>query len=184
MVKVIIVYESKYGNTKTVAETIAEGMNEVPETEVVINEINNVDLNKIGEFDAIIIGAKIAYLIESKWDQSRMPDNVLQLNHTQHRRHQILRWFHRMWHHEPWNQFIDQFDREFYDSFQKHIASEDSLLSANLQTILTLLAGKHLVDVLLFFYQHKIPHIETSFQVVTLQYKPTIGNYIDLAIKN
>ena len=80
----------------------------------------------IGEFDAIIIGAKIAYLIESKWDQSRMPVNVLQLNHTQHRRHQILRWFHRMWHHEPWNQFIDQFDREFYDSFQKHIASEDN----------------------------------------------------------
>ena len=57
MMKAIIVYESKYGNTKRVAETIADGMNEVPETEVVLTEFNNVDLTNIGEFDAILIGS-------------------------------------------------------------------------------------------------------------------------------
>ena len=57
MVKAIIVYESKYGNTKHVAETIAGGMNEVPETEVVLTEFNNVDLTKIGDVDAILIGS-------------------------------------------------------------------------------------------------------------------------------
>ena len=35
--KVIVVYESKYGNTKLVAETIAEGMREIEGVETVVS---------------------------------------------------------------------------------------------------------------------------------------------------
>ncbi|MFB0514134.1 MAG: flavodoxin family protein [Candidatus Bathyarchaeia archaeon] len=55
--KVIVVYESKYGNTKLVAETIIEGMNEVEGIETVLGELKEVDLNKVSDYDAILIGS-------------------------------------------------------------------------------------------------------------------------------
>jgi flavorubredoxin len=55
--KVIVVYESKYGNTKLVAETIAEGMREVEGTEAVVSELKEVDLGKIPDYDAILLGS-------------------------------------------------------------------------------------------------------------------------------
>ncbi|MBC8274781.1 MAG: FprA family A-type flavoprotein [Chloroflexi bacterium] len=57
MVKAIVVYESKYGNTKLVAETIVEGMNQVPGTKAMLVELNDADLNKMGDFDAILVGS-------------------------------------------------------------------------------------------------------------------------------
>ncbi len=57
MKKVIVAYESKYGNTKLVAETIIEGMREVEEIETVLIELKEVDLNKIIDYDAILIGS-------------------------------------------------------------------------------------------------------------------------------
>ena len=57
MAKVIVVYESKYGNTKIVAETIVEGMREVSGVEAVLNELKEVDLNQLAEFDAILVGS-------------------------------------------------------------------------------------------------------------------------------
>jgi len=57
MVKVIVVYESKYGNTKLVAETIIRGMNEVGGIEASLSELKEVDLNKICNYDAILIGS-------------------------------------------------------------------------------------------------------------------------------
>jgi len=56
MTKVMIVYESKYGNTKKVAETIAEGM-KVSEIEPVFQNPKEVDLKTLGEVDAILIGS-------------------------------------------------------------------------------------------------------------------------------
>jgi len=61
MVKVIAVYESKYGNTKRVAETIMEGIREVQGAETVLNELKEVDLNKIAEYDVILIGSPNHY---------------------------------------------------------------------------------------------------------------------------
>jgi flavodoxin len=55
--RVIIVYESKYGNTRQVAETIGEGIQEDQKDEVIIQELGDVDLNKIGEYDVILIGS-------------------------------------------------------------------------------------------------------------------------------
>jgi len=57
MARAIIIYESKYGNTKRVAEVIAEGMREVHGVEAVLNEVKEVELDKITEFDAILVGS-------------------------------------------------------------------------------------------------------------------------------
>jgi flavodoxin len=57
LAKVIVVYESKYGNTKLVAETIVEGMREVEGIETVLSELKEVDLNKIHDYDVILIGS-------------------------------------------------------------------------------------------------------------------------------
>jgi flavodoxin len=57
MSKVILVYESKWGNTKLVAETIADGMREGSGIEILLNELQEVDLNLLADFDAILIGS-------------------------------------------------------------------------------------------------------------------------------
>jgi len=57
MGKAIIIYESKYGNTKQVAELIAEGMRQVPGTEVNISEAGQLDLNNAVTFDCILLGS-------------------------------------------------------------------------------------------------------------------------------
>ncbi|MGB9676596.1 MAG: flavodoxin family protein [Candidatus Bathyarchaeales archaeon] len=57
MVKALVVYESKYGNTKRVAETIVEGMKETGEVESSIKELKEVSLEKVAEYDVILIGS-------------------------------------------------------------------------------------------------------------------------------
>jgi len=57
LAKAIIIYESKYGNTRLAAEAIAEGMREVPGIEPVLNELQEVGLNQLIEFDAILVGS-------------------------------------------------------------------------------------------------------------------------------
>ena len=56
MAKAIVVYESKYGNTKLVAETIVEGMRQVSGIETVLSELKRVDLKQLTDFDAILLG--------------------------------------------------------------------------------------------------------------------------------
>ncbi|MEM3581222.1 MAG: flavodoxin domain-containing protein [Candidatus Bathyarchaeia archaeon] len=57
MVRVIVVFESRYGNTKRVAESIIEGINEAGGVEVSLKELKEVDLNEISSYDAILIGS-------------------------------------------------------------------------------------------------------------------------------
>lgn len=57
MLKIIIVYESKYGNTKNVAEAILDGIKEVGEIEFSLNEVKEVNFNNISDYDAILIGS-------------------------------------------------------------------------------------------------------------------------------
>ena len=61
MVKVFVVYDTKYGNTKLVAETIVEGIREVEGIEADISELKEVDLNKLPDYDAILIGSPNHY---------------------------------------------------------------------------------------------------------------------------
>jgi menaquinone-dependent protoporphyrinogen IX oxidase len=56
-VKVLVVYDTKHGNTKLVAEKIVEGIEEVEGTEVVVTDVKEVDLERVTDFDAIVIGS-------------------------------------------------------------------------------------------------------------------------------
>ena len=60
MVKAIIIYESRWGNTRQVAEHIAEGMRQTRQTEVDLVEIGQVDLDVIVDFDSILIGCSFS----------------------------------------------------------------------------------------------------------------------------
>lgn len=57
LVKVLITYESKYGNTKLVAEKIAEGMKKVKGMNLKLAEIKQVDLDSLHGYDVIFIGS-------------------------------------------------------------------------------------------------------------------------------
>lgn len=57
MVKVLVVYESKYGNTKSLAEAIVEGMNEVEKIDVSVKELKDVNLSEISGYDVVLIGS-------------------------------------------------------------------------------------------------------------------------------
>ena len=57
LVKVFIAYDSKYGNTKLVAEKILEGMMEVKGIETAIGYVKEINVNKLADFDAIVLGA-------------------------------------------------------------------------------------------------------------------------------
>jgi flavodoxin len=57
MAGAIIIYESKYGNTRLVAEKIAEGMRQVSGVEVEVRELKEINPGGLSEFDAIVIGS-------------------------------------------------------------------------------------------------------------------------------
>ena len=61
LTKVLVVYESKYGNTKLVAESILEGMREVEGIETVLSELKEVDLDKVIDYDVILVGSPNHY---------------------------------------------------------------------------------------------------------------------------
>jgi flavorubredoxin len=54
--RIMVVYESKYGNTKRVAETIVEGMQRVAGTKITLSEVKHLNVNTIVSYDAIVIG--------------------------------------------------------------------------------------------------------------------------------
>jgi flavodoxin len=57
MAKASIIYESKYGNTKRVAEIIAEGIKQTSAIDTIIAELKSVDPAKVVGFEAILIGS-------------------------------------------------------------------------------------------------------------------------------
>ena len=57
MVKVFVVYDTKYGNTKLVAEKIVEGLKEAEGIETAISDVEGVDLDEVAGSDAILIGS-------------------------------------------------------------------------------------------------------------------------------
>lgn len=54
--KVIIVYETKFGNTKLAAEAIGEGLTEEGH-DVVVKYVKDIDVNEAKDFDMIIVGS-------------------------------------------------------------------------------------------------------------------------------
>jgi menaquinone-dependent protoporphyrinogen IX oxidase len=57
MAKAIIIYESRWGNTKLIAEKIAEGMKQIAAAEVVITDVKTLNTDKLADFEAIVIGS-------------------------------------------------------------------------------------------------------------------------------
>ncbi len=57
MKRVIVAYESKYGNTKVAAETIVEGMGEAGGIETIIRRAKEVDFDEVSKCDVILIGS-------------------------------------------------------------------------------------------------------------------------------
>ena len=57
MVKVFVVYDTKYGNTKLAAEKIVEGLREIEGIETAISDVEEADLEKVADSDALVIGA-------------------------------------------------------------------------------------------------------------------------------
>jgi flavorubredoxin len=57
LAKVFVVYDTKYGNTKLVAEKIVEGMREVEGIETAIGDVEEAKLGNLADSDAILIGS-------------------------------------------------------------------------------------------------------------------------------
>lgn len=55
-VKAILLYESKYGNTKRVAETIAEELQRVGGMEATLTALKEVDVDDLVNYDVILLG--------------------------------------------------------------------------------------------------------------------------------
>ena len=54
---VLIVFDTKYGNTQHVAELIADGINSVENNETEVKNVKDVDLNEDKTYDLIVIGS-------------------------------------------------------------------------------------------------------------------------------
>jgi len=142
-----------------------------------------------GEFDAIIITPKNAYLIESKWDGSS--DISLGLKENQIKRHKILKWYQDNWKGETgedWNKFADnnnpEFKREFPGKYIPHThdkSGRPTKLATNLQYILKSIGNNKMHNILLVFYENEKLKVEQEdFIVIEVPYKTTNGLYIEM----
>lgn len=57
LASIFVAYDSKYGNTKRAAETIAEGIRDVLGGETSVGSIKEVDLEVVAGYDALVLGA-------------------------------------------------------------------------------------------------------------------------------
>ena len=59
--KIIIIYDTKHGNTKKVAELIGEGLNTVEGNTITFQNVEEFDLNSEEAYDLILIGTPNHY---------------------------------------------------------------------------------------------------------------------------
>lgn len=55
--KALIVYWSKYGNTKQVAEAIARGMKSAKSVKVIVKDVRSTDPEEVLDYDVLVIGS-------------------------------------------------------------------------------------------------------------------------------
>lgn len=55
--KILVVYDTKHGNTKRVAELIGDGLESAGENVITIENVKEIDLNKETTYDLILIGS-------------------------------------------------------------------------------------------------------------------------------
>jgi len=56
LVRVFVVYDTKYGNTKLAAESILKGSREIEGIEAEIGYVKEVDVGKVVDYDVIVLG--------------------------------------------------------------------------------------------------------------------------------
>jgi len=61
MVKVLVIYDSRSGNTKLMARAVTRGAESVSQTEVALKKVDDVTLKDMLKADAIIIGSPTYY---------------------------------------------------------------------------------------------------------------------------
>ena len=61
MVRIIVVYDSKSGNTESMAQAVAKGSRGVPKAEVTLKKVDQTSLEDLLNADAIIIGSPTYY---------------------------------------------------------------------------------------------------------------------------
>ncbi len=57
MTKIIVTYDSKYGNTKRAAETIAKEMKDIGGAEISVSNTKEVNINAVATYDVLVLGA-------------------------------------------------------------------------------------------------------------------------------
>jgi flavodoxin len=77
--KVFIIYDSKYGNTKIVAERILEGLKQVEEIEATIGYAKEVDSQILANYDALILGAP-NHMASPSRTMKKFVDRLVELN--------------------------------------------------------------------------------------------------------
>ena len=109
---------------------------------------------EFGEFDAILVTDKKAYLIESKWDGNGKRKTRIKLAKNKVKRHKLFTWYHGNWKKGiDWDNFIKEKTPEFQTLLPENkIAPNGSILKQSIFEVLTLIEGKLLQNVLMYFY--------------------------------
>jgi NAD(P)H dehydrogenase (quinone) len=61
MTRVLVVYDSRTGNTEKMAHAVANGAKTIKGTRVVVKKVDDVKMNELTDSDAIIIGSPTYY---------------------------------------------------------------------------------------------------------------------------
>lgn len=75
MAKILIIYYSETGNTKKMAELIAEGVKE-EKIDVVVKNVEDTDAKELLEYDGIIIGSPTYYGLPAYQIKKLLDDSV------------------------------------------------------------------------------------------------------------
>ena len=148
-----------------------------------------------GEFDAMIASKKNIYLIESKWDNlTKFKNEEFILREEQTLRHKVFSWYLTHWskkYSNNWQSFINEQQKDFKIE-NKTIAPKDSLLSRNLEFILSKIqthcesiSGSKIRNVLLFFFNAeksgKPTETNDTFKLLPINYSGEIeDNFVTL----
>jgi len=152
---------------------------------------------QFGEFDFVLLSEKQIYLGESKWHRSseNISNGELKLREEQILRHIMFKFYIEEWafgNYSNWDEF-DKYATEKLKALGIHkpIASAQSLLASNLQTVLNIIKLQfdlrpQIKNVLLFLHDgtniKSLPKQATSnFQVVTIDYSESASeNFVVL----
>jgi len=75
MAKVIVIYYSRTGNTKKMAELVVEGIKK-EEVETVLKDVKDVDADELLKYDALVIGSPTYYGTMSSEIKKLLDDSV------------------------------------------------------------------------------------------------------------